>query len=249
MYALELQMLELVNRDRAAEGLAPLRWNGRAAAIARAHSRDMAIHEFFDHASPTTGLARDRFFAARLMTAALGENLARSASIEQAHQKLLQSPSHRQNIMSPIFAEVGIGIVRTAEGELFITQNFLVPILSTDVPSEISLWLRKVNEARRSNGLQELQWDAALATLAQRHSRALADKSELFDVSAGWLERLRPYRTLASAVLFTATLDDLSKLEMVTDSRFSAVGVGAVRNFTHPAGFGMLWVTIIMGQK
>lgn len=249
MYALELQMLDLVNRDRAAEGLPPLQWNSRAAAIARTHSRDMALNEFFAHASPATGLARDRFFAARFMTAALAENLARSATIREAQDKLLQSPSHRQNIMNPVFTEVGIGIVRTAKGELFITQNFLVPIIYSDVTRDISRWLRQANEARRTEGLRDLQWDNALATLAQRHSRTLADKSELFDVPTAWLTGVRAYRTIANAVLFAASIDELSELEMVGDSRFTAIGVGAVRNLTQPKAFGMLWVTIIMGQK
>ncbi len=249
MYALELQMLDLVNRDRAAENLPPLQWHSRAAAIARTHSRDMAVNNFFAHSSPSTGMARDRFFAARLMAAAVAENLARSSSIQEAQEKLLQSPSHRQNIMNPIFTHLGIGIVRTEKGELFITQNFLVPIIYSDVSSDISRWLRQLNDSRRTRNLPTLHWDNALATLAQRHSRTLADRNELLDVPVAWLQQLRTFKTLASATLFAVGIDELSQLDMVSDPRFTAIGVGTIRNLSNPQGFGMLWVTIILGQR
>ena len=58
--AAEDRLLALVNRDRAAAGLAPLAIDARLAEAARAHSRDMAEHEFVAHISPTTGSAVER---------------------------------------------------------------------------------------------------------------------------------------------------------------------------------------------
>jgi hypothetical protein len=51
----EKRMLELVNRDRAAAGLPPVTADPRLTAIARAHSRDMADHNFVGHVSRRSG--------------------------------------------------------------------------------------------------------------------------------------------------------------------------------------------------
>ena len=47
--SIERQVFDLINKKRAAIGLVPLTWNDDLAAVARAHSQDMADQNFFSH--------------------------------------------------------------------------------------------------------------------------------------------------------------------------------------------------------
>ena len=45
----ESEVVDLVNVERAAEGLAPLSYDARLAAAARGHSEDMGLQNYFSH--------------------------------------------------------------------------------------------------------------------------------------------------------------------------------------------------------
>lgn len=122
--ALEQQMLELVNQERAREGLAPLRADPELTEVARAHSRDMLARGYFSHGSPEGKDAFGRMRDARVAYLAAGENLAHAPTLAQAHQGLMKSPGHRANILRPAFGRVGIGIVEAGRHGLMVTQNF-----------------------------------------------------------------------------------------------------------------------------
>lgn len=122
--ALEQQMQELVNQERAKEGLAPLRADPELTEVARAHSRDMLARGYFSHSSPEGKDAFGRMRDARVAYLAAGENLAHAPTLAQAHQGLMNSPGHRANILRPAFGRVGIGIVDAGRHGLMATQNF-----------------------------------------------------------------------------------------------------------------------------
>src|SRR5262249_43226099 len=54
------RLLELINADRKRQGLAEIAAHDALARVARAHSEDMAAHDFVGHTSPTTGNPEDR---------------------------------------------------------------------------------------------------------------------------------------------------------------------------------------------
>jgi len=58
---LELRIHELVNELRNKSGLKPLQFDRRLQQIARYHSRDMAINDYFDHTSPKGETFLDRY--------------------------------------------------------------------------------------------------------------------------------------------------------------------------------------------
>src|SRR5205823_5217997 len=49
---LEKAIHAFINEERAAQGLKPLAWDGKLAAIARGHSTDMADRQYFSHDTP-----------------------------------------------------------------------------------------------------------------------------------------------------------------------------------------------------
>jgi uncharacterized protein YkwD/tetrahydromethanopterin S-methyltransferase subunit G len=121
---LEARMLELINAERAAHGLSPLRADPELAGVARAHSRDMFARGYFSHVSPDGKDPFDRIRQAKLSYRTAGENLALAPTLALAHQGLMNSPGHRANILRPAFGRVGIGIVDGGRRGQMVTQEF-----------------------------------------------------------------------------------------------------------------------------
>jgi uncharacterized protein YkwD len=124
--AAEREALALVNHDRQTAGLAPVAWDDRLAEIARAHSRDMADHDFVGHVSPRTGTALDRVHKARLTPELILENVGRAYSAQEAESGFMASPGHRANVVDPRAKRIGVGVVLgkpvTGTVPLYVTQ-------------------------------------------------------------------------------------------------------------------------------
>lgn len=113
------RMLALLNQARQERGLGALAWSEDLAAVAEAHSRDMLARSYFAHVDPEGDALAARVRAAGLRYRMIGENLGLAPDVERAHQTLMQSPSHRENMLNPAFEEAGIGLVEVPEGQAF----------------------------------------------------------------------------------------------------------------------------------
>jgi uncharacterized protein YkwD/uncharacterized membrane protein required for colicin V production len=120
----EARMLELLNRERAAQGLVPLVVDEKLRRAAREHSEEMVRLRYFAHESPTQGSPFDRMSRAGARFGAAGENLAFAPTVEAAHRGLMNSPEHRKNILTPEFRRVGVGAVAAGSWGRMFTQNF-----------------------------------------------------------------------------------------------------------------------------
>lgn len=121
---LEAKMLELLNKERVANGLNPLAPDPELTTVARRHSADMFARGYFAHDTPE---GHDPFWRMRqdnvsFLTA--GENLALAPTVQVAHNGLMNSPGHRANILTKGFGRVGIGIMDGGPRGLMVTQNF-----------------------------------------------------------------------------------------------------------------------------
>jgi uncharacterized protein YkwD len=130
--AQEQRFVDLVNRERWWQGMSQLQIDAVLVKAARAHSREMADLNYFDHYSPTPGLqtGMERYLAAlghRPSWAYLGENLfyCSIVDVNRGHDRLMKSPGHRANIMNPRFDSIGVGIYESADGQFWVTQMFL----------------------------------------------------------------------------------------------------------------------------
>jgi uncharacterized protein YkwD len=91
---------------------------------ARAHSRELLAKGYFAHQNNEGKSPADRVSAAGTRFAVVGENLALAPTVDIAHHGLMKSPGHRENIMSPQYHRVGVGVVDGGlHGKMF-TQNF-----------------------------------------------------------------------------------------------------------------------------
>jgi len=122
--SLEAKMLELINEERAKEGLKPLKADRDETLVARAHSKDMFARGYFAHVNPDGKDPFDRMKAAKLKFRTAGENLALAQTLQIAHINLMNSPGHRANIMNPQYKRVGIGILDGGFYGLMISQEF-----------------------------------------------------------------------------------------------------------------------------
>ena len=113
----EQTLLGLLNQERADAGLSPLATRFSPGEVGRAHGREMFALGYFGHVSPTAGSAADRLAAAGLIYPLSGENIALAPGPEMAHERLMNSPAYRANILNPGFTRVGIAALRSADHE------------------------------------------------------------------------------------------------------------------------------------
>ena len=108
------EILEAMNRERAAHGLGPLRLNAALSEAAGDRIDDMFTKRYFAHVSPD-GVqpfvwAARRGYRYRL----IGENLAVGYGGTRVVDGWMKSPGHRENILQRGFDEVGIAIAAGA---------------------------------------------------------------------------------------------------------------------------------------
>ena len=120
----ETQMLSLVNADRAKAGLAPLTMDENIREAARAHSIDMAKNGYFSHYDLSGKSPADRMNDSHVNFTMAGENIALAPTVELGEIGFMNSQKHRDNILTPEFTRVGIGIIDTGSYGKMITQDF-----------------------------------------------------------------------------------------------------------------------------
>jgi len=107
----------LLNGERSANGLAPLTSEPTLEAVATTYSQSMVTKRFFGHVSPAGQTIRERLaaYADSASVWSTGENLAWGEGVLGTPASIVKnwmaSPSHRANILSADFTEVGVGIV------------------------------------------------------------------------------------------------------------------------------------------
>lgn len=120
-------MLALINEARAEarscgnevfEATGPVTWNEKLAMAARAHSDDMAIHNFFSHTGSDGSSASDRATQAGYQWRSVGENIAAGRSdASDTLSDWLGSAGHCKNLMNPNFTEVAVVCVENENSD------------------------------------------------------------------------------------------------------------------------------------
>lgn len=124
--AQEKMLAELINVERAGKGLTILGSNEPLTDAARFHSRHMLDYHYFDHVSPDGLTLQDRLREFNVSFSLAGENLAYGIRTAiDAHQGLMNSYRHRENILYETYDYVGIGF-KEGQGGTYWTQKFIV---------------------------------------------------------------------------------------------------------------------------
>lgn len=112
VHAYERQVVELVNVQRARNGLQLLSLDAGLCRFARVKSQDMHDNRYFDHTSPTYGSPFDMMRQFGITYASAGENIAMGYSTPEAVVNAwMNSSGHRANILSTKYTTLGVGFV------------------------------------------------------------------------------------------------------------------------------------------
>ncbi|WP_225827490.1 sigma-70 family RNA polymerase sigma factor [Streptomyces naphthomycinicus] len=118
------QVVDLVNKERAAAGCGPVTEDPQLERAAQGLSDDMAARGFFDHTDPDGNGPGERITAAGYRWSTYGENIARGQQTPQAvMDSWMNSPGHRANILNCSFKNIGVG-VHNGSGGPWWTQDF-----------------------------------------------------------------------------------------------------------------------------
>jgi uncharacterized protein YkwD len=116
-------MVQAMNQDRAASGLAPLNWDSGLADLAQRHANDIAGTQSLWH-TDLGGLINAPFMAG---WRSLGENLVMvPAGVDawSAEDLWMGSPPHRANILNGGFNYVGVGVTTDGAGRMWMVALF-----------------------------------------------------------------------------------------------------------------------------
>jgi uncharacterized protein YkwD len=124
-------MLKLVNDERKRAGVDPLQFSRELLSAARRHSRDMAAHQYLGHDSPEGDSPADRVRAAGIQYEEIGENLYADEHIDTAAlpertiRAWMESPAHRENLLSPAFRGSAAAVSKSPDGRYYVTEDFI----------------------------------------------------------------------------------------------------------------------------
>ncbi len=110
-------LLGRLNSERSARHIAPLAWDQSLANYATTWSANMAANGF-RHSSIGDLLGTYNF---------VGENIAAGSAgttVGSLHDAWMHSDGHRTNILAPGFTRVGVGVHCSADGSVFLTEDF-----------------------------------------------------------------------------------------------------------------------------
>jgi|SRR3989344_593218 len=122
----------LLNQEREKNGLPPLQTNALLEKAADTKAKNMLENSYFAHTAPDGTKPWDLIKSAGLEYLFAGENLAinYTNAYELIHD-FMQSPTHRENLLSPLFSEIGIAIINgryQGQDATIVVQMFAHPI-------------------------------------------------------------------------------------------------------------------------
>ncbi|WP_052654675.1 CAP domain-containing protein [Planococcus massiliensis] len=121
----EFLLFELTNSARIQRELPLLKWDETARGTGRKHSQDMAENDYFSHTNLAGQSPFDRMGDDGITFFVAGENLAYGQyNSIFAHEGLMNSAGHRENIVKRDFGYLGIGVAYNSENQPYYTENF-----------------------------------------------------------------------------------------------------------------------------
>ena len=122
---LEDLMVYLISESRVAAGLHALIYTPTHNSVARNHSLDMVKNNYFSHTNLKNMNPRDRMIAGNMKFSWYGENIAYGQySTIHAHEALMNSLGHRENILRSQFTHMISGVAFNSTNTPYYTINF-----------------------------------------------------------------------------------------------------------------------------
>lgn len=119
------RILELTNQARKKKNLPPFEVNEKLAQAAQAHADNMAKQKKLEHKLDGK-TAADRVKTAGYSFTSTGENIAWSPElmVPEIFDGWMKSQGHRDNILNGKYRDIGLGVARNDQGEVYYVQVF-----------------------------------------------------------------------------------------------------------------------------
>ncbi|MHC1716455.1 MAG: CAP domain-containing protein [Candidatus Dojkabacteria bacterium] len=128
-------IIALTNQERSSMGLNSLNTNAKLSAAALAKANDMFEKQYWDHFGPNGETPWQFIRGAGYNYVYAGENLAKGfKTAEGVHEAWMASPTHRANLVSNNYKDIGVAVV---EGVLLGKQTTLVVQMFGNLTSEV----------------------------------------------------------------------------------------------------------------
>lgn len=121
----ELEVFNLINKQRTNNGLSPLKIDSEVQNVARVKAQDMVDNNYFSHNSPTYGSPFDMLKSYKVSYKTAGENIAGNSSNTEAVNAWMNSSGHKANILNSSFNYTGIGVVKGSKYGKIYVQMFI----------------------------------------------------------------------------------------------------------------------------
>lgn len=132
--ALELEMFQIINEDRAQAGVPPLRYDTLIASVARAHAQDMVDNNYHGHTGSDGSTPNERMRRAGVNFAWGSENYWTDRDYRQGlrvvNSEMMAEPwsptsfNHIWNLLYTGYTRVGIGIVIGPNDVMWVVEDF-----------------------------------------------------------------------------------------------------------------------------
>ena len=232
----ENQLLALANQVRAEAGVPALQRDEGLTQAAREHAAAMAAQQQLSHQFSGEASVQQRLTAATpLHIDQAGENVAYAATVDQAHDNLMHSPPHRENLLNPAYNVAGFGVVRSGDS-LYVVQDFgHGSQISSSQQAENTVAESVVRMREKSDGsaLQRLDGSGVRAVTC---SMAQADS---LNVSSNPGQYFLRYTSMQPETL------PASAAKTIADRGLRAFAVGAcyARTASYPGG--VYWIAVV----
>lgn len=121
----EKEVLDLINKQRASNGLKTLEIDYEVQRVARIKAQDMVDNNYFAHESPTYGSPFNMLNNFKISYKTAGENIAGNSSNSGVVDAWMNSQGHRANILNGNFTYTGIGVVNSSKYGKIYVQVFI----------------------------------------------------------------------------------------------------------------------------
>lgn len=121
----ELEVFNLINQKRIANGLTALNIDNELQNVARVKAKDMVDNNYFSHNSPTYGTPFNMIKNFGITYKAAGENIAGNSSNQGAVNAWMNSEGHRANILSNNYNYTGVAVVSSPKYGKIYVQMFI----------------------------------------------------------------------------------------------------------------------------
>lgn len=121
----ELEVFNLINKERTNQGLQALKNDNEVQRVARIKAQDMVNNGYFSHQSPTYGSPFDMLKSFGISYRSAGENIAGNSSNSGAVTAWMNSSGHRANILNTSYNYTGIGVVSSPKYGKMYVQMFI----------------------------------------------------------------------------------------------------------------------------